>query len=324
MDDFLEDTGPIDLVDTDAVARAVVPEVRPTTFVRAEALDAAAGAEVILAVEAFQPTGSFKDRGAAALALHLPAEHLLCASSGNFGAALARACRRHGKRATVVMPAASSKVKIAAVERQGGSVELVDTQKMSRKARLLRLAEAHPEAAVVSPYDDTYVIAGNSTLGDEIFAAHAPDAVLVPVGGGGLASGLVHARARAGKKTPIIGAEPLLANDAARSLRAGVLVRDEKEADTLCDGARTLSLGQRNFAILRRGLERIVEIAEDGVAAALRLCFSAANLKVEPTAALSVAALLADRAAFAQKRVVCVVSGGNVDPSLYARLLSAA
>jgi threonine dehydratase len=147
--------------------------------------------------------------------------------------------------------------------------------------------------------------------------------VLVPVGGGGLSSGIVKGRDKLSVQCPIWGAEPLSANDAARSLRAGVICRAERESDTICDGARTLSLGQRNFAILRRGLAGIVEITEDAVARAVRLLFLHANLKAEPTGALAVAALLMDPARFAGQRVVCVVSGGNVDPELYASLILA-
>jgi threonine dehydratase len=319
--EWKEDTGPIEVVDLDVIAAAVRPAVRPTTFVASDALDAALGCSVRIASETFQRTGSFKFRAALAVALNSPAPHLIAASSGNFGAALALAAKRTGKRCTIVMPQQSTTVKIEAVKSLGATVDLVDTRSTPRLQRVEELRSAFPEAQICSPYDDPYVIAGNATLGLEIFEAGVPDCVIVPVGGGGLSSGIVTARERAGRGCQVWGAEPALANDAARSLRAGVLVRDAQEADTLCDGARTLALGQRNFGILRRGLAGIVEVTEDNVARAVRLLFLSANLKVEPTGALAIAALLERPAEFAGKRVACVVSGGNVDPALYARLI---
>jgi threonine dehydratase len=316
-----DDTGPIDLIDAAAVVATVRPEVRPTTFLSSETLDAVLGTRVRLASETFQHTGSFKLRAALAVALNSSAGHLLTASSGNFGAALAFAARRTNKKCTVVMPAQSARVKIEAVRRNGGVVDLVDTATRTRQERVAELAAQLADTQVVSAYDDPYVIAGNSSLGVEIFESGATDVVLVPVGGGGLSSGIVTARNRMAPTCRVVGAEPALANDAARSLRAGVLVKDPVESTTLCDGARTLSLGQRNFAILRRGLESIVEVSEENIANAVRLLFSVVNLKVEPTGALAVAALLQEPQRFAGQRVTCVVSGGNVDLELYARLL---
>ncbi len=317
-----EETGPVEKIDADAVAKAVRPRVRPTTFLADERLDAALGARVLLVSETFQHTGSFKLRAALAVALHSPAQHLLAASSGNFGAALALAARQAGKRATIVMPSQSAQVKIDNVRGYGGEVDLVDTTQQSRLDRLEELRALRPDAQVVSAYDDGFVIAGNATLGDELFEREQPDCVVVPVGGGGLSSGIVQARHRAQAPTEVVGAEPLLANDAARSLRAGVVCRDARESPTMCDGARSLALGTRNFAILRRGLAGIVEVPEEKVAEAVRLLFRLVNLKVEPTGALAVAALLTDPARFAGRRVACVVSGGNVDPTVYAWLLS--
>ncbi|HUS68035.1 MAG TPA: pyridoxal-phosphate dependent enzyme [Kofleriaceae bacterium] len=317
-----EDTGPIDVIDIDAVGVAVRAQVRPTTFLEAAALSDAVGAEIRIASETFQHTGSFKFRAAVAVALNVKAPHLIAASSGNFGAALALAARRANKQCTIVMPAHSSKVKIEAVKRNGATVVLVDTAQQTRLSRLEQVAAEHPDAQKVSAYDDRFVIAGNASLGLEIFeAGEPPDGVLVPVGGGGLSSGMVLARDRLQPDCPVWGAEPLSANDAARSLRAGVLCKDERESTTLCDGARTLALGQKNFAILRRGLHGIVEVSEDNVIKALGLLFRHANLKVEPTGALAVAALLQEPTMFAGKRITCVVSGGNVDAELYAQLL---
>ncbi len=296
--------------------------LKPTTFVESERLDLELGLRVLLVSEVFQHTGSFKFRGAMSAALHMSAPHLVTASSGNFGAALARAARETKKRCTVVMPETSAAVKIAHVKSYGAEVDLIDVTKIPREGRVTEIVASLPGAARVSPYDDDWVIAGNATLGDELFARETPDVVVVPVGGGGLSSGIVVARDRLGLRSEIVGAEPALGNDAARSLAAGRVVANDREPPTLADGARTLSLGTRNFDILRAGLAGIVEVSEDAIARALRLLFAAANMKVEPTGALAVGALLADPARFAGRRVACVISGGNVDPSLFARLLA--
>src|SRR5262252_8249359 len=146
--------------------------VRPTTFVESEKLNRAVGLEagVLLVSEGFQHTGSFKYRAALSVALHSTSFHLLTASSGNFGAALALAAAKTGKRCTVVMPAGSAQVKIAAVRNAGADVDLVDTGRVTRAQRVEELRRQHPEAEVISPYDDARGVAGNSSLGAELFA----------------------------------------------------------------------------------------------------------------------------------------------------------
>jgi len=295
---------------------------RPTTIVAAPRLATQLGVELTLVSEAFQETGSFKFRAASNVVASVPNELFVTVSSGNFGQALARAAALAGKRAIVAMPAQSARVKIDAVRAWGAEVDLIDMTTSSRARRIAELAAAHPEAYVASPYDDPLVIAGNATLGHEI-AERIPelDAVVVPVGGGGLASGIVVGLRQAGSGAEIWGAEPLLANDAARSLRAGRIERNESEPATLADGARTASLGRHNWEILRAGLAGIVEVPESEIRQAVGLLFSLANLKAEPTGALSTAALLTAPERFRGRRVACVVSGGNVDPALYASLL---
>lgn len=301
---------------------AMQSPIRPTTFIHAPRLSERLGAEILLASETFQLTGSFKIRAAYHLAAHAPAGPMIAASSGNFGQALACACRLTGRTCTIVMPATSAQVKIDAVREWGGVVDLIDTTKISRAARVAELAESDPSAYVASAYDDPYVIEGNSTLGAELAVlAPAPDMIVAPVGGGGLTSGILTGLRRAGASVPVLGAEPLLANDAARSLAAGRIIANETEPPSLADGARTISLGKRNWEIVKDGLAGIVEVSEEQIAEATRLLFLLANLKAEPTGALSAGALLADPTRFAGRRVCLVVSGGNVDPALYARLI---
>jgi len=293
---------------------------RPTTFVHADALDEALGAHITLACETFQLTGSFKFRGAYNLLNSVPNRQIVSASSGNFGHAVALAARMLGKRCTVVMPDTSSKVKIEAVRRNGTQVELVDTTKVSRMERVRQLMAESGDAFYAPAFDEVRVVAGNSSLGREIFDSGVDlDAVIVPVGGGGLISGIITARDALGSRTPIFGAEPAIANDAARSLRSGVVIANELEPPTIADGARTLSLGEVTWPLVRGGVEDIIEVSEAAIAQGMRQLFRLANVKAEPTGALSVGAL--SERGFAGKRVCCVVSGGNVDEELYAAVL---
>jgi threonine dehydratase len=296
--------------------------IRPTTFVRSVRLDRWIGAEVILASETFQHTGSFKFRGAWHTASNVPNERLLAASSGNFGQALAFACQVLEKKCTVVMPHDSVAVKVQAVKDYGGVVDLVDVREKSRATRLAELSALDPDAWVAGGYDSDLMIAGNSTLGNELAELSGKvDAIVTPVSGGGLASGIVTGLRAKGAAIPVISAEPLLGNHTARSLRAGTRIVDDHEAATIADGARTVALGLRNWDILKDGLAGVVEIPEQAIRDGVRLLFELANLKAEPTGALSLAALLVDRERFKDKRVCCVVSGGNVDAALYASLL---
>ncbi|HXH50338.1 MAG TPA: pyridoxal-phosphate dependent enzyme [Terriglobia bacterium] len=301
---------------------ALEAQICKTTIIESRRLSSALGARVVLASEAFQHTGSFKFRAAYNVVMRAEADLFLTASSGNFGQALAYACQLLGKSCVVMMPSTSAQVKVDAVRGFGGKVELIDVTVKSRWDRVWELAKEHPEAYVASPYDDPFVIEGNSSLGRELAALEYDfDSVVVPVGGGGLASGVVVGLRGANNPVPVIGAEPLLANDAARSLREGRIVSNESEPQTIADGARTLCLGDRNWEILKTGLQKIVEVPEGKIAEGLRVLFSLANLKVEPTGALAIGAMLSDPETFAGQTVCCVVSGGNVDPQVYSRLL---
>jgi threonine dehydratase len=292
--------------------------VRPVTVIQAPRLSERLEVPVVLLSETFQFTGSFKFRAAYRVASSVPNRTLLTASSGNFGQALAHACRLLGKTCTVIMPQTSARVKIDAVREEGATVDLIDVSRISRQARVRELMGQMPEAYFASAYDDDWVIAGNATLGMEIADLDLPvDLVVAPVGGGGLTAGILTGLRERGNNLPVTGAEPLIGNDAARSLRGGCLVANETEPATLADGARTVSLGLRNWEVLRDGLTGIVEVPEARIVEAIRLLFLMANLKVEPTGALAVAAVLTDPERFRTRRVGCVISGGNVDPGAF-------
>jgi len=303
-------------------AHALPETIRPITIIAAPRLAERLAVNLFLASETFQHTGSFKFRAAYSVALRVPEDMIIAASSGNFGQALACACSLLKKSCIVVMPTTSAKVKVDAVREYGARVEFVDVGVKSREERVAELAKDYPEAYVASGYDDPHVILGNSSLGKELSALKPqPDIVIVPIGGGGLSAGVILGVEHAQKKIQVIGAEPLLGNDAARSLKAGKIVRNEREPQTIADGARTISVGERNWKILKQGLTEIVEVPEEKIADAVRLLFALANLKSEPTGALSVGAVMTKPDLFRDRLVCCVVSGGNVDPAVYSQLI---
>lgn len=296
---------------------------RATTIIESARLSQHLGVKVILASETLQHTGSFKFRAAYNVASQVPQTEIIAASSGNFGQAMAYACGLLGKTCLIVMPHTSARVKIDAVREYGGVVDLTDVNVVSRAARVAELAREHTDAYIANAYDDPLVIQGNASLGEELAALKESfAAVIAPVGGGGLTSGLITGLRAKGSSIEVFGAEPLIANDAARSLRAGHIIANEREPQSIADGARTPSLGQHNWAILRDGLQGIYEVPEEKIKEATRLLFTHANLKAEPTGALSLAALLTAPAAFRDRAVCCVVSGGNVDVEVYRQILA--
>lgn len=303
------------------VMKSLHEAIRPTFFLEPQKLRDFLELDLTVATETFQHTGSFKFRAAYNLALNVTNDEILTASSGNFGQALAYACKLLGKKCTVVMPETSARVKIEAVKNYGATVDLIDTRNVGRSERVARLAAKMPDCYVASAYDDRFVIDGNSSFGDEL-AAKSFEAVIVPIGGGGLISGISKGLSRNSSPTALIGAEPLLGNDAARSLKAGEILANESEPLTIADGARTLSLGKLNWEIIKTGVSEITEVADEKIKEAVRLYYNLANLKVEPTGALSLGAILENKEKFKDKKICLVVSGGNVDAEIYRQILS--
>lgn len=296
--------------------------IRPTTLIEANALAMRLGLKKLtIASETFQVTGSFKFRAAYNLVSKVEQSLIIGASSGNFGQAIACACELLGKQAIIVMPDRSARVKVDAVRSYGARAELINTDIVGREERVAQLAEEYPGAYVASAYDDQLVIEGNATLGIEL-ADRLPgtEYVIAPVGGGGLTSGLISGLCTIGSAAKVVGAEPLEANDAAQSLLRGEIVRNESESRTIADGARTRSLGQLNWSIIQHGIDRILEAPEALIEQSVRELYNI-NLKAEPTGALSLAAVFSAPDIFRDKTVCCVVSGGNVDPAVYARII---
>lgn len=297
--------------------------IRKTTVIEAPRLSKRLVCNLTIATETFQHTGSFKFRAAYNLASQVSQRMIITASSGNYGQAMAYACSLLGKSCIVVMPDNSARVKVEAVREYGGAVDLVNVKEKGRSQRVAELAREYPDAYIASAYDDLLVIEGNATLGEELGAMNRHfDFIIAPVGGGGLTSGIIKGVKTSGRNIEVLGAEPLMANDAARSLRAGRIIANDVEPQTIADGTRTVSIGQHNWEILREGMTKIVEVEEENIREGVRMLFQLANLKVEPTGALAIGALLTEPDFFRDRSVCCVISGGNVDVDVYMKILA--
>jgi threonine dehydratase len=283
--------------------------------------------------ESLQPIGAFKIRGAYVAVASLSAAELargvITYSSGNHAQGVARAARLLGAPAVVVMPSDAPALKKARVEADGAEVVVVGTSSEERQQVAEKIA-AERGLAIIPPFDDDRIIAGQGTVGLEI-AEDMPDvaAILVPIGGGGLASGIAVAMRALVPGARLVGVEPELAADARDSLRANRIVRwtPADASRTIADGTRTTALGLRTFAHLSRLLDDIVTVSESGIAAGVRLAAEESRLVAEPSGALTVAAM-AFRSAEAgldglDGPIVAVVSGGNVDPERYRAFLEA-
>lgn len=292
-------------------------------------VDARTDAALFLKPENLQPVGSFKIRGASNRLLSLSPEELrrgvITYSSGNHAQGVAFAAKRLGIEAVIVMPTNSPKVKIAATRSYGAEVVLYDPATEKREDVAARLMERRPYV-LVPPFNDAHVIAGQGTVGLEIFA-DLPDVdlVLVPVGGGGLISGVAAALKQLKPSVKIIGVEPELAADAQESFRSGQIVElpAAHTNRTIADGVRTLRVGDLTFAHIQRYVDDIVTVSEEEIRQVTRRLILDARLVVEPTAAVALAAWLHHRAELPPaRRVVAVLSGGNIDPDLLVELLT--
>jgi threonine dehydratase len=286
-----------------------------------------------LKAESLQPIGAFKIRGAyVAIASLTEAERrrgVITYSSGNHAQGVARAARLLGAPAVVVMPKDAPAIKAARVAADGAEIVWVGASSDERR-QIAEERAARDGLAIIPPYDDDRIIAGQGTVGLEIAEA-LPDlaAVVVPIGGGGLASGVAVAVRALVPGARIIGVEPELAADARESLAAGRIVAwpAEMVARTISDGTRTTSLGARTFAHLSALLDAIVTVTEAEIAAGVRLAAEESRLVAEPSGGLAVAVVrFRSREAGLDRLdgpVVGVVSGGNVDPERYREYLTA-
>jgi threonine dehydratase len=293
---------------------------RSTKIEHFPAIDQLLGMEIYFASELEQITHSFKFRAAWSVVNNIEAEGFIAASSGNFGQALACACQRLGKACVIVMPTTSAQVKINAVYSYGAEIIFVDTRMQSRAEKVHEVSKEYSSFYVASAYDCEHVISGNASLGVEI--AHLEekfDLIIAPIGGGGLAAGIIRGLRGSGDETPVWGAEPFLADDLYWSLKAQKLLKHDIEPQTLADGARTLSVGRRNWTILKENLINVIQVSEEKITQAVQLLWKM-GLRVEPTGALTLGGLL-ETEDWKGKKVLAVISGGNVDPELFERLI---
>lgn len=275
--------------------------------------------------ENLQPIGAFKVRGAANAIARIPehdrARGVVAYSSGNHAQAVAYVAKRFGMPAAIVVPANTPAVKIEATRAYGAEVHVVPIT--DREIAAERLV-AERGATLIPPFDHPDVIAGQGTIGLEI-AADLPDVdlVLVPVSGGGLASGVATAIKARCPAARVVGVEPALAGDAAASLAAGRRVHwpTEDRARTIADGLRA-EPSELTFAHLHKLLDGIVTVSEDEIRAAVALLARRAHLVAEPSGAVTTAAYLYRAADLPAGRTVAVVSGGNVDPADLAGILA--
>jgi threonine dehydratase len=279
--------------------------------------------------ESLQPTGAFKLRGAYNKISSLSPEErrrgVVAHSSGNHAQAVAYAARSLGVRAVIVMPRGASRVKLDATAAFGGEIVLVGDDSAERVSRAEELAAEHGYVPV-PPYDDETLIAGQGTVGLEILDdLPEVEAVLVPVSGGGLISGVAAALKLSRPDIRVIGVEPELAADARASLRSGELVElsAEQVARTIADGLRVRKLGDAPFEHVRAFVDDIITVSEDEIVAAMRRLALRVRLVAEPSGAVPFAAYLFHQDELPPTRLnVAVLSGGNVEPHLLASVLA--
>jgi threonine dehydratase len=306
-----------DLASIRAAAQRLAGLAHRTPVVTCATLDRRAGRAVFLKCENLQKAGAFKFRGAAnavaGLAADAAARGVVTHSSGNHAQALALAAKQRGIPAHVVMPRNASPVKRRAVEDYGGRVIACEPTLAAREATAAAVL-AETGGTLVPPYDHPDVIAGQGTVALELLE-QVPElqAIVTPVGGGGLLAGCTLAAKELNPAVRVFAAEPLGADDAARSKAAGMLI-PQTGPRTVADGLLT-SLGSLTWPVLRDLVERVVTVREEEIVAAMRLVWERAKLVIEPSAAVAVAAVLSEefRALHGLNRVAVVLSGGNVD-----------
>ena len=292
--------------------------------------DAGAGHEQLwFKPESLQPIGSFKLGGAynkvASFSQEERQRGVISYSSGNHAQGVAYAARAMGVKAVIVMPRNAPKIKMDSTAALGAEIVIVGPASAERMQKAEELARQNGYS-IVPPYNDPFIIAGQGTTGLEILE-DCPDVelVLVPVGGGGLVSGIASALKLSGSSAKIAGVEPELANDAQQSFRKGEIVQlsAERVSSTLADGLRTQSVGPLNFAHIREFVDDIITVTEDEIRRAVRQIVSNARILAEPSGAVTYAAWMFHRDELpASKKTVAVVSGGNIEPQLLAQILS--
>jgi threonine dehydratase len=322
---------PITAADIDAAARVIAPYAVRTPLLRSPALDALTGAKVFLKPEVLQRTGSFKFRGAFNKLSSIPESErgrgVVAFSSGNHAQGVAASAQILGMKATIVMPLDAPVSKVERTRGYGAEVILYDRDKEDREA-IARDLSSRTGATVVPPYDDPFVMAGQGTAGREIaedLAAMSivPDIVSAQASGGGLIGGIAVAVKARFADAEIVVAEPAGFDDHGLSLLAGKRVAHGNHGRTICDALMAQIPGEITFAVNRRLLSQGVSATDEEVGRAMAFAFRDLKLVVEPGGAVALACLMHGRYDARGKTVVIVLSGGNVDADLYAKIIQA-
>jgi len=319
---------PVSPADIDAAARVLAPFAVRTPLLSSPVLNERVGTRVFLKPEMLQRTGSFKFRGAFNKLSSIPQSARGCGvvafSSGNHAQGVAAAAKILNMRATIVMPSDAPLSKRERTKSYGAEVVLYDRDREDREAIAKDIAARHG-ATLVRPYDDPLVIAGQGTAGREIAEDMAalgiePDIVVAPVSGGGLMAGIATAVKARFPQAVLMSAEPEAFDDHARSLRAGKREAHPGQGRTICDALMAAMPGEITFAINSRLLTKGLTASDSEVGTAVGFAFRELKMVVEPGGAVGLAALLAGRIDSNGKNVVIVLSGGNVDADMFAKL----
>lgn len=304
----------LDLARIRVAHERIRPHIHRTPVLTSSRLDAASGGSLFFKCENLQKVGAFKARGAtnAVFALDETSARRGVAthSSGNHGAALARAAKLRGIPAHIVMPSNTLPVKVRAVEGYGGQIVFCEPTQAAREAMVAEVIEK-TGANLVHPFENFDVMAGQGTATIELLEEADLDLVLCPVGGGGLLCGTAVAAKSLRPKIKVIGVEPVNASDAADSFHAGQL-RPLTKPNTIADGLRT-NLGAPNFAIVQRFVDDIVTVSEEAIVVAMRAIWETMKIIVEPSAAVVYAAVSENKIDVRGKRAGLILTGGNVD-----------
>ncbi|MEA2380440.1 MAG: threo-3-hydroxy-L-aspartate ammonia-lyase [Solirubrobacteraceae bacterium] len=313
---------PIGIDDVHAAAERLRGVAHRTPVLTSRTLDERCGGRVFLKAENLQRIGAFKFRGAYnAVTALAPERGVATASSGNHAQAVALAAALHGLHATILMPKDAPPSKRAATEGYGAEVLEFDRYADDRDAMARDLA-AERGLTLVHPYDEPFVMAGQGTAGLELLAEVADlDVVLVPLGGGGLLSGVATAVKALRPGARVIGVEPDASPDTQRSLRAGRRERVEI-GRSIADGQLLPEPGEQTFAVISALVDDVVTVSDEEIVETMRFLFERMKVVVEPSGASALAALLAGRVALDGARAGVVLSGGNVDAARFASLVA--
>jgi threonine dehydratase len=314
----------VTLADVETARARIRPHLHRTPLQHSATLSELTGTDLWLKAENLQKTGSFKPRGAINAALQLTPEErargVIGVSAGNFAAALAFGARMASTRATLVMPDTAPRSKVAATEGYGGQVVLVDGHRLMETMEEIQREEGQ---TFIHGFDHPQVIAGHGTIGLEL-AEDLPDVevVVVPVGGGGLISGIATALKALLPSAVLVGVEPEGSDVVSQSLAAGKPTRLER-FQTVADGLNAPWSAPTSFAIIQRRVDEVVTLSDEEIVRAMALILERTKLLVEPAGAAAVAALLARRVPqAASKRTVAILSGGNVDLTRLGELVA--